>query len=94
MTDNGSDYLSELFATAPQRAGARHIRTRPYTPRTNGKTEPFIQTSLRRMAYARAYSSSAERTHAMLPWILNYNPAYNAHLSMPTIEDTWLAFTS
>jgi len=54
-------------------AGLRHIRTRPYTPRTNGKAERFIQTSLRERAYARAYLSSAERTHAMHPWIADCN---------------------
>lgn len=53
MTDNGSAYRSKLFATAVQQAQARHIRTRPYTPRTNGKAERFIQTSLREWAYAR-----------------------------------------
>jgi transposase InsO family protein len=47
MTDNGSAYRSKLFASALQQAGARHIRTRPYTPRTNGKAERSIQTSLR-----------------------------------------------
>ncbi len=73
MTDNGSAYRSKFFATALHRAGARHIRTRPYTPRTNGKAERFIQTSLREWAYARVYSSSAERTQAMQPWILDYN---------------------
>ncbi len=61
------------FRTARAQAGLRHIRTRPYTPRTNGKAERFIQTSLREWAYARAYHSSDERTHAMQPWITNYN---------------------
>jgi transposase InsO family protein len=46
MTDNGSAYRSKMFAKALQQAQARHIRTRPYTPRTNGKAERFIQTSL------------------------------------------------
>jgi transposase InsO family protein len=73
MTDNGSAYRSKLFAQALRRAGARHIRTRPYTPRTNGKAERFIQTSLREWVYARAYQSSAERRTAMLPWIAAYN---------------------
>ena len=57
MTDNGSAYRSKLFAQAVQSAGARHIRTRPYTPRTNGKAERFIQTSLREWAYAGPYIS-------------------------------------
>jgi transposase InsO family protein len=73
MTDNGSAYRSKLFAKALQTAGARHVRTRPYTPRTNGKAERFIQTSLREWAYAQPYASSAERAKAIQPW----NDAYN-----------------
>jgi len=73
MTDNGSAYRSHDFRAACALAGLRHIRTRPYTPRTNGKAERFIQTSLREWAYARAYHSSAERTYALQPWITNYN---------------------
>jgi transposase InsO family protein len=73
MTDNGSAYRSKLFARALQTAGARHVRTRPYTPRTNGKAERFIQTSLREWAYARPYLSSDERKHAIGPWIDAYN---------------------
>jgi transposase InsO family protein len=73
MTDNGSAYRSHAFRAACAKAGLRHLRTRPYTPKTNGKAERFIQTSLREWAYARAYQSSAERTHAMQPWITDYN---------------------
>ena len=73
MTDNGSAYRSHLFKRLIAEAGLRHIRTRPYTPRTNGKAERFIQTSLREWAYRRAYQSSVERTHAMTPWIEAYN---------------------
>jgi transposase InsO family protein len=73
MTDNGSAYRSKLFAKALQRAGARHVRTRPYTPRTNGKAERFIQTSLREWAYAKPYRSSAERAQAIGPWTDTYN---------------------
>ena len=73
MTDNGSAYRSKLFAKALQTAGARHVRTRPYTPRTNGKAERFIQTSLREWAYARPYSSSAERAEAITSWLDAYN---------------------
>ncbi len=73
MTDNGSAYRSKLFAQALQQAQARHIRTRPYTPRTNGKAERFIQTSLREWAYARPYSSSTERTLAIRQWADDYN---------------------
>mgnify|MGYP000041119470 CR=1 FL=1 len=73
MTDNGSAYRSHLFKAHIAEAGLRHIRTRPYTPRTNGKAERFIQTSLREWAYLRAYHTSAERTQAMTPWITSYN---------------------
>jgi transposase InsO family protein len=73
MTDNGSAYRSKLFASALQQAQARHIRTRPYTPRTNGKAERFIQTSLREWAYARPYASSADRTQAIKQWADTYN---------------------
>jgi transposase InsO family protein len=73
MTDNGSPYRSKLFAKALLKAGARHVRTRPYTPRTNGKAERFIQTSLREWAYAKPYRSSAERSQAIGPWTDAYN---------------------
>jgi transposase InsO family protein len=73
MTDNGSAYRSKLFAKALRDAGARHTRTRPYTPRTNGKAERFIQTSLREWAYARPYASSDQRNAARGPWIDAYN---------------------
>ena len=73
MTDNGSAYRSKLFAQALQQAGIRHVRTRPYTPRTNGKAERFIQTSLREWAYARPYPTSAIRNQAVRPWTNAYN---------------------
>jgi transposase InsO family protein len=73
MTDNGSAYRSKLFARALSHAGLRHVRTRPYTPRTNGKAERFIQTSLREWAYAQPYRSSAERSQAIGPWTDAYN---------------------
>jgi transposase InsO family protein len=73
MTDNGSAYRSKLFAQAMQQAGVRHLRTRPYTPRTNGKAERFIQSSLREWAYARPYPSSDHRALAIQPWTDAYN---------------------
>ena len=73
MTDNGSAYRSKLFAKALAQAQARHVRTRPYTPRTNGKAERFIQTSLREWAYAKPYACSDERTLAIGPWTDAYN---------------------
>jgi transposase InsO family protein len=73
MTDNGSAYVSRAFTTACHRRGLRHLRTRPYTPRTNGKAERFIQTLLREWAYRRAYRSSARRRRALAPWLRYYN---------------------
>ena len=73
MTDNGSAYRSRLFANALQARRLTHKRTRPYTPRTNGKAERFIQTSLREWAYAHAFQSSTERARAMPNWLRAYN---------------------
>ena len=73
MTDNGSAYKSFAYRDLLADKGIRHKRTRPYTPRTNGKAERFIQTSLREWAYANAYQTSAERTRALAPWITRYN---------------------
>ncbi|WP_264048475.1 IS481 family transposase [Methylobacterium flocculans] len=73
MSDNGSAYCSHAFRDLLAEAGLRHVRTRPYTPRTNGKAECFIQTSLREWIYAVPYASSADRTQAMSPWIDHYN---------------------
>jgi transposase InsO family protein len=73
MTDNGSCYLSRKFRRLVKRLGLRHLRTKPYTPRTNGKAERFIQTSLREWAYARSYESSAQRAKHLMPWLHHYN---------------------
>ena len=75
MTDNGSAYKSFAFRDLLADHGIRHKRTRPYTPRTNGKAERFIQTSLREWAYALAYSTSDDRTEALIPWLKSYNTA-------------------
>lgn len=73
LREDGSAYRSHDFRNLLTEFGIRHIRTRPYTPRTNGKAERFIQTSLREWAYATPYSSSQERTARMPAWIDNYN---------------------
>jgi transposase InsO family protein len=73
MTDNGSAYKSHAFRDALATAGITHKRTRPYTPRTNGKAERFIQTSLREWAYATPYQTSDGRAAAMPVWLCNYN---------------------
>ncbi len=73
MSDNGSAYKSRAFRDLLAELAIRHKRTRPYTPRTNGKAERFIQTSLREWAYAVPYASSKQRTDAMIPRINAYN---------------------
>jgi transposase InsO family protein len=73
MTDNGAAYRSRAYARLLRRLGIRHIFTRPYTPRTNGKAERFIQTHLREWAYAYAYPDSNARTKELPHWIHHYN---------------------
>jgi transposase InsO family protein len=73
MTDNGSCYRSTMFRAARKRLGLRQIFTRPYTPRTNGKVERFIQTALREWAYARAYHTSDQRSAELPQWLHRYN---------------------
>lgn len=73
LTDNGACYKSRRFARLCQRLGLRHLRTKPYTPQTNGKAERFIQTALREWAYARAYDSSSQRAQHLPLWLHHYN---------------------
>ncbi len=73
MTDNGSCYISKAFAKAYDDLGLKHVRTRPYSPKTNGKAERFIQTLLREWAYARPYRSSNQRANLLPRWIDHYN---------------------
>ena len=73
MTDNGSAYKSFAYRDLLAEEGVRHKRTRPYPPRTNGKAERFIQTSLREWAYAQAYTTSAKRIETLRPWLTSYN---------------------
>jgi transposase InsO family protein len=87
MTDNGSPYVSHAFRDTCQQLGIRHLRTKPFTPRTNGKAERFIQTCLREWAYAEAYTSSEQRTLALAQWLHHYNwhRPHSALNSMPPI---------
>ena len=73
MTDNGSCYRGVLHAIACRMLGLRHLRTRPYRPRTNGKAERFIRTMLGGWAYGAIYTASAERTRALPGWLNFYN---------------------
>lgn len=72
MTDNGTGYKN-TFRAACDELGIRHVKTRPYTPKTNGKAERFVQTSLREWAYAQPYESSAQREDALQPFLHRYN---------------------
>ena len=73
MTDNGSCFRSKPFASCLRAQGIKHVRTRPYTPRTNGKAERFIQTLLREWAYARTYTHSRDRAADLAPYTHDYN---------------------
>ena len=73
MTDNGSCYKAFAFRDACRDLGIKHIRTKPYTPKTNGKAERFIQTALREWAYAQAYQTSDQRGEELPLWLHKYN---------------------
>jgi len=73
LTDNGSAYRSHRFRAACAEMQIKHGRTKPYTPRTNGKAERFIQTALREWAYAEHWCSSEERDAQLQPWVDFYN---------------------
>jgi transposase InsO family protein len=73
MSDNGACYRSMIHAFACRALGIRHLRTRPYRPRTNGKAERFIRTLLAGWAYGAIYGSSTERAAALDGWLWTYN---------------------
>ena len=73
MTDNGPAYVSHAHRLACRELGVRHLTTRPYRPRTNGKAERFIQTLTRRWARGQLYANSAERTAVLPAWLDHYN---------------------
>ncbi|MBX9684691.1 MAG: IS481 family transposase [Hyphomicrobium sp.] len=73
MTDNGSCYISKAFTQACKSLRIKHIRTKPYTPQTNGKAERFIQTALREWAYATAFDTSDQRRDELPRFMHRYN---------------------
>lgn len=81
MTDNGPAFVSAQFKAVCAELNIRHLRIRPYTPRTNGKAERFIQTLLREWAYRFAYSNSQERRRWLTPYMHFYN-YHRAHSSL------------
>ena len=88
MTDNAFCYIRRQYAEALATHGIRHLRTRPYTPRTNGKAERFIQTALREWAYAKPYRSSRARAGALGSFLTTYNTTrpHTAHGRKPPIS--------
>lgn len=81
LTDNGSCYLSRVFAATCRDLDLTHKRTRPYRPRTNGKAERFIQTLQREWAYAFAFNASRLRTR-LLPRYLHFYNCHRAHAAL------------
>jgi transposase InsO family protein len=73
MTDNGTGYRSKVHAASIDQLGIKHLRTRPYRPRTNGKAERFIKTLQAEWAYAASYQDHWQRRRALLPWLSYYN---------------------
>jgi transposase InsO family protein len=73
MTDNGGAYRATIHALACKALGIKHLRTRPYRPRTNGKAERFIRTMLAGWAYGAIYRNSDERRQALPGWLDFYN---------------------
>src|SRR5271168_2844389 len=86
LTDNGSCYRHAIFGHTLLHQQVKHRFTRPYTPRTNGKAERFIQTALREWAYARSYQTSLERHEQLDTWLHDYNfhrPHASLNLNSP-----------
>lgn len=88
MTDNAFCYVKRRFPAMTAALGLRHLRTRPYTPRTNGKAERFIQTALREWAYVKPYRSSQARAGALQRFLTTYNYTrpHTAHGRRPPIS--------
>ena len=72
MTDNGVGY-KKTYARMLKAWGIKHITTRPYTPKTNGKAERFIQTCLNEWVYAMPYNNDRQRTERLQPFLDFYN---------------------
>lgn len=82
LTDNALNYRrSRAFADAITALGARHLRTRPYCPWTNGKAERLNRTLLSEWAYRQPYPTNTARTNALPTWLSHYN-TQRAHTAL------------
>lgn len=88
ITDNGSCYRSRAFAEALN--GIEHRRTKPYTPKHNGKVERYNRILSEEFLYARTWTSEAERSNALETWNLHYNyhRPHGAHQGKPPASAT------
>ncbi len=73
VTDNGSNYRAKDFTRTVLSVAARHQRTRPYTPRHNGKVERYNRILAEELLYARTWTSEEQRAEAIQTWNLHYN---------------------
>ena len=73
LTDNGPAFRSGPWRATCLELGIKHTFTKPYSPKTNGKAERFIQSALREWAYPWVYQNSTERTEVLDTWIHHYN---------------------
>ena len=78
MTDNGVGY-KKRYRNRLKSWGIKHITTKPYTPKTNGKAERFIRTSLEEWAYVQPYSHSNTRANALPHFLDFYNNQRHHH---------------
>jgi transposase InsO family protein len=72
VTDNGACYRSNDFARIVGKT-TRHQRTKPYTPRHNGKAERYQRIMAEEILYAREYHCEDQRSAAIAIWNIHYN---------------------
>jgi transposase InsO family protein len=74
MTDNAWAYArSRAVRRLLDRHQIRHLTTKPYRPRTNGKVERFHQTMAREWAHGLVYQTHRHRAAALPHWLHHYN---------------------
>ncbi|GAB3116834.1 IS481 family transposase [Streptomyces calidiresistens] len=72
VTDNGACYRSGDFAWIVGKS-TRHQKTKPYTPRHNGKVERYQRILAEELLYAREFNSEKARSSAIAVWNIHYN---------------------